>query len=128
MAGLLDYGAQQQPGVMGLLAQLAPYSDFRQSGNIDDRRNDPNPNRAEWANVLPHLKQIPGRVQQFFNGSPIPEEAAPTDLSRQLGHLDVGRGLPNVGSTSALDYILYDIEHGGKIAKDLFNAIRNGGK
>jgi hypothetical protein len=55
----------------------------------------------------------------------IPEEAPPTDLSRQLGHLDAGTGLPNVGSTSALDYILYDIEHAGHTAKSLGKAVIN---
>jgi hypothetical protein len=103
---------------------MADFSElFRQSANIEDRRDEPNPNRAEWENVIPHLKQLPGRIQQYYRGIPIPEEAAPTELSRQLGHLDIGHGLPDVGSTSTLDYLLYDIEHGGKVAKDLYKAI-----
>jgi hypothetical protein len=102
-----------------------PINGFNQSNNIEDRRDEPNPNRAEWANVIPHLMKVPGRLQQYFNGVPIPEEAAPTDLSRKLGHLDIGNGLPTVGSTSALDYILYDIEHAGKTAKDIGKAVWN---
>ncbi len=98
---------------------------FRQSDNIEDRRNDLNPNRAEWANVIPHLKQLPGRILQYYKGVPIPEEAAPTDLSRQLGHLDIGKGIPNYGSTSPLEYVLYDIEHGLKTIKDVGRAFKN---
>jgi hypothetical protein len=107
------------------LAALPSYNGFRQSDNIEDRRDEPNPNRAEWANVIPHLKMQASELARQFRPLDIPEEAAPTDLSRQLGHLDVGQGLPTVGSTSALDYILYDIEHGGKTAKDLGKAVWN---
>jgi hypothetical protein len=101
------------------------YQAFNPSSNIEDRRAEPNPNRAEWSNVLPHLKLKAAEILRRLGPMEIPEEAAPTDLSRQLGHLDAGTGLPTVGSTSALDYILYDMEHAGKTAKSFGKAVVN---
>lgn len=129
MAGLLDFvqmaglGTQPQQPAMGLLGQLTPYPEFRLSDNIEDRRNDPNPNEPKWENVLPHFKNLMNDMRiRYVSGVPIPEEAAPTGLSRQLGHLDV-KIEPNIGSTSPLDYVLYDIENTARTAKGFGRAV-----
>lgn len=89
------------------------YNDFTQSPNIEDRRDEPNPNAVEWKNVLPSLKALAIGVGNQIWGipeNPIPGSEERSYLSDALGRGDMKID-PNTGR-SLLERAIDDVQLG----------------
>ena len=94
--------------------------------NLDDRRNDPNPNEPKWENVLPHLKNLAQGAGAYLG---IPGMDTPMAPEKPITKLGVEAGLDDVkiekqvDSRSLLDRAIDDISDGLGLSLNLYQAV-----